>query len=27
MKQLNRDTFPGPSYPTKIIQFGEGNFL
>ncbi len=27
MKQLNRDTFPGPTYPTKIIQFGEGNFL
>lgn len=27
MKQLNRDTFPGPGYPTKIIQFGEGNFL
>lgn len=27
MIQLNRDTFPGPSYPTKIIQFGEGNFL
>ncbi|MEX3073500.1 tagaturonate reductase [Vibrio alginolyticus] len=27
MKQLNRDTFPGPCYPTKIIQFGEGNFL
>ncbi len=27
MKQLNRDSFPGPSYPIKIIQFGEGNFL
>lgn len=27
MKQLNRETFPGPTYPTKIIQFGEGNFL
>ncbi len=27
MKQLNRQQFPGASYPTKIIQFGEGNFL
>ncbi|MDW6002678.1 tagaturonate reductase [Vibrio mangrovi] len=27
MKQLNRENFPGPSYPTRIIQFGEGNFL
>ncbi|MCE0495167.1 tagaturonate reductase [Vibrio salinus] len=27
MKQLNRDTYAGPSYPTSIIQFGEGNFL
>ncbi|TNH01841.1 tagaturonate reductase [Testudinibacter sp. TR-2022] len=27
MKQLNRQNFPGPQYPTKIIQFGEGNFL
>lgn len=27
MKQLNRQNYPGPQYPTKIIQFGEGNFL
>lgn len=27
MKQLSRDAFSGPQYPTKIIQFGEGNFL
>lgn len=27
MKQLNRTNFPGNHYPTKIIQFGEGNFL
>ena len=27
MKSLNRTNFPGTSYPTKIIQFGEGNFL
>lgn len=27
MKQLNRSNFPGASYPEKIIQFGEGNFL
>ncbi|MFM2484766.1 tagaturonate reductase [Celerinatantimonas yamalensis] len=27
MKQLNRQDFPGASYPDKIIQFGEGNFL
>lgn len=27
MKTLNRKNFPGPQYPTKIIQFGEGNFL
>ncbi|MFC0323633.1 tagaturonate reductase [Gallibacterium melopsittaci] len=27
MQQLNRTTFPGNQYPTKIIQFGEGNFL
>ncbi|MBP4132875.1 tagaturonate reductase [Gallibacterium anatis] len=27
MKQLNRTNFPGKQYPTKIIQFGEGNFL
>lgn len=26
-KQLNRQNFPGPAYPEKIIQFGEGNFL
>ncbi|WP_060980990.1 tagaturonate reductase [Vibrio splendidus] len=27
MTQLNRDVFATPSYPEKIIQFGEGNFL
>lgn len=27
MKQLNRDTFTAPQYPTRVIQFGEGNFL
>ncbi|MDH2999841.1 altronate oxidoreductase [Chelonobacter oris] len=27
MKKLNRQNFPGPQYPTKIVQFGEGNFL
>lgn len=27
MKQLNRINFPGRQHPTKIIQFGEGNFL
>lgn len=27
MKQLNRQNYPGPTYPTKIVQFGEGNFL
>lgn len=27
MKQLNRQDFTGPSYPDKVIQFGEGNFL
>ncbi|PJG85206.1 tagaturonate reductase [Conservatibacter flavescens] len=27
MKRLNRTNFPGAQYPTKIIQFGEGNFL
>lgn len=27
MKTLNRTNFPGKQYPTKIIQFGEGNFL
>lgn len=26
-KQLNRHNFPGPSYPEKVLQFGEGNFL
>lgn len=26
-KQLNRQNFPGPVYPEKVIQFGEGNFL
>jgi tagaturonate reductase len=24
---LNRHDFPGPHYPERIIQFGEGNFL
>lgn len=27
MKTLNRTNFPSPQYPTRIIQFGEGNFL
>ncbi|EJS92213.1 tagaturonate reductase [Pectobacterium wasabiae] len=27
MKTLNRKDFPGACYPTKVIQFGEGNFL
>ncbi|MBA0206304.1 tagaturonate reductase [Pectobacterium aroidearum] len=27
MKTLNRKDFPGAYYPTKVIQFGEGNFL
>ncbi|MDG2948731.1 tagaturonate reductase [Bisgaard Taxon 10/6] len=27
MKTLNRINFPGRQHPTKIIQFGEGNFL
>lgn len=27
MQTLNRHNFPGPLYPEKIIQFGEGNFL
>ncbi|MCF2949587.1 tagaturonate reductase [Paraglaciecola aquimarina] len=27
MKQLNRQNFPAKSYPTKIMQFGSGNFL
>jgi len=24
---LNRQNFPGPTYPEKVLQFGEGNFL
>jgi tagaturonate reductase len=27
MQTLNRTAFPGPRYPTRIVQFGEGNFL
>ncbi|QCJ71000.1 tagaturonate reductase [Providencia heimbachae] len=27
MKKLNRENFPGARFPTRIIQFGEGNFL
>ncbi|MCX2961185.1 tagaturonate reductase [Rodentibacter caecimuris] len=27
MKTLNRTHFPGVQYPTRILQFGEGNFL
>lgn len=27
MRKLNRNEFPGPHYPERIIQFGEGNFL
>lgn len=27
MTQLNKTNFPGREHPTKIIQFGEGNFL
>lgn len=27
MQTLNRENFPGPRYPSRIIQFGEGNFL
>ncbi len=27
MRKLNRHDFPGPRYPERIIQFGEGNFL
>ncbi len=27
MKQLNRTTASANQYPTKVIQFGEGNFL
>lgn len=26
-KLLNRHNFPGPRYPEKVLQFGEGNFL
>lgn len=27
MQTLNRDTFTGARYPTRVIQFGEGNFM
>ena len=27
MKDLNRQTAQAVKYPTKVIQFGEGNFL
>ena len=27
MDQLNRSNFDAPSYPERILQFGEGNFL
>ena len=27
MKSLNRKDFPGPQHPTRVLQFGEGNFL
>ena len=27
MLTLNRENFPGKSYPERVIQFGEGNFL
>ncbi len=27
MKTLSRSTFPRSSYPERVIQFGEGNFL
>lgn len=27
MKQLNRTEYPSQRYPTKVLQFGEGNFL
>ena len=27
MKQLNSTTASANHYPTKVIQFGEGNFL
>jgi tagaturonate reductase len=27
MKELNRQTAQAAKYPTKVIQFGEGNFL
>ncbi len=26
MKQLNRQSFETQQHPTKIMQFGEGNF-
>ncbi|WP_392566597.1 tagaturonate reductase [Utexia brackfieldae] len=26
-KELNRTNYPGPVYPERILQFGEGNFL
>ena len=27
MKTLNRIDFPGAKYTTRVVQFGEGNFL
>ncbi len=27
MKTLNRNDFPGAKYTTRVVQFGEGNFL
>ena len=27
MKDLNRQTAPNHTYPERVIQFGEGNFL
>lgn len=27
MKKLNRNDFPGAKYTTRVVQFGEGNFL
>ncbi|MWN31482.1 MULTISPECIES: tagaturonate reductase [unclassified Gilliamella] len=27
MKTLNRENFPGAKYTTRVVQFGEGNFL
>lgn len=27
MATLNRSDFQGPSFPTKVLQFGEGNFM